>query len=345
MAALRVMTWNVQNLFLHGEKDGPKTQAAFDAKVRSLAAVIDDQKPHVLALQEIGSDGAFGALRSALSHEMPHAAVGEPDRRRIRVAFLSTRPLRSIHRLKAFPGGLKPVQVKDSALDHPDTPGDESAINEMGRGALEVTISVGGWDVTILNAHLKSKLIQYPDNGGSRFEPRNEGERCRYSAYALFRRTGEAVTVRERLNALLADPERPDAPKVGRGERTPVIFCGDLNDEPNAATTQIIQGPPGSEFGTAGFQQDDAGDAYRMWNLAPLLGTVDGEPAYSRRYRGRGELIDHIFASKLLINRRNKPICHTVRSPDPLPSMEDAPDARKNDTGSDHAAIVATFDL
>jgi hypothetical protein len=35
---------------------------------------------------------------------------------------------------------------------------------------------------------------------------------------------------------------------TGTGRATPVIFCGDLNDEPLAATTPIIQGPGGSEI-------------------------------------------------------------------------------------------------
>jgi exonuclease III len=48
------MSWNVQNLFAAGTEDGPPTQDAFDAKLASLAAVIDAQQPDVLALQEVG---------------------------------------------------------------------------------------------------------------------------------------------------------------------------------------------------------------------------------------------------------------------------------------------------
>jgi hypothetical protein len=70
---------------------------------------------------------------------------------------------------------------------------------------------------------------------------------------------------------------------------------GDLNDEPEAATTQILYGPPGSEIGTGGFNQPDQGDGQRLWNLAARI----PEPErYSRIYRGRRELIDHILASQ-----------------------------------------------
>jgi hypothetical protein len=39
------------------------------------------------------------------------------------------------------------------------------------------------------------------------------------------------------------------------------VVPGDLNDEPTAATTQILQGPPGSEIGTFGYERPDRGDA------------------------------------------------------------------------------------
>jgi hypothetical protein len=82
-----------------------------------------------------------------------------------------------------------------------------------------------------------------------------------------------------------------------------------------------------------------------MWNLAPLLPDVGDEPAFTRRYKGRGELIDHIFASHVMVNPGNMPVARTIMAPDPLPSMADNPNARRNDPGSDHAAVVATFEI
>ena len=71
-----------------------------------------------------------------------------------------------------------------------------------------------------------------------------------------------------------------------------VVVLGDLNDVPEAATTQILHGPPGSEIGTAGFDRPDQGDRQRLWNLAAR---IPADQRYSRIYRGRGELIDHIW--------------------------------------------------
>ena len=91
----------------------------------------------------------------------------------------------------------------------------------MGRGGLEIIIDVDGVEVTLLNAHFKSKLISYasrlPDVPGSRFQPRDEDERYRYGAYALYLRTGEAMTIRDRLNALLSGGSSEPNPREGLG--------------------------------------------------------------------------------------------------------------------------------
>ncbi|MCB0107590.1 MAG: endonuclease/exonuclease/phosphatase family protein [Caldilineaceae bacterium] len=349
MTTFTVMSWNVQNLFLPNHDDGPDTQELFRQKLASLAAVIDHVQPDILALQEVGPDGVLSRLQAALAHMMPHAIDGQPDRRGIRVAFLSTKPFEATNHIRPFPQPIRPVQSKDPIFDDPQTAIDESLTDEMGRGGLEATLFIDGKPVTVLTAHFKSKLISYARQrglvGGNQFQPNDEGERYRYAAYALYRRTGEAVTIRQRLNEILANPHDPENIAAGTGRSARLIFCGDLNDEVEAATTQIIQGPSGSEIGTGGFARDDQGDGFRMWNLAPLLPDINGEPAYSRRYKGRGELIDHIFASHALVNPNNMPAAHTIMSPAPLPSMDDNPNARRNEPGSDHAAVVAQFEL
>lgn len=353
MASFKVMNWNVENLFLPGPSK-PESQQAFQDKLAKLAAEIDEEQPDVLALQEIGPNGALAALQQALTHSMPHAAEGVPEaggepNRAIRVAFLSTKPLSAIRSISPFPDLIRPVQQKDPVFDKPGTPADESLLTAMGRSALEVVVEVGGTEVTVINAHFKSKLISYPRLKGN-FSPKDEDERYRYAAYALYRRTGEALTIRDRINAILSSVAGEPDPDDGLGREKAVVFCGDLNDQPDAATTQIIQGPTGSELETAGFRTGDKGDGYRMWNLAPRLNfTPDGkppaEPPYTRVFKGRGELIDHIFASHRLVNPENIPEVRTVLATSRLPSVNEVPTERKSDPASDHAAVVATFTI
>ena len=117
-----------------------------------------------------------------------------------------------------------------------------------------------------------------------------------------------------------------------------VVVLGDLNDEPQAATTQILLGPPGSELGTAGFDRPDHGDQMRLWNLAPKL--PEGRQ-FTRRFRGRGELIDHILVSHILANA----LVDVDTADVTLPSITENPAERRDAPGSDHAPVVARFNL
>jgi hypothetical protein len=170
----KVMTWNVENLFDVGDDDGPATQAELKAKIESLRAVIDQQKPHVLGLQEIGSESALAKLQAALETPMPHRAVAKPDERGIRVVFISRRVLHDPTEIRPFPAGLLPVQVGDD----PPGPDGPRLMNQMGRGALQVTVRANNRDVHLITAHLKSKLLTFP--GG--FTPHDEDERARFAA-------------------------------------------------------------------------------------------------------------------------------------------------------------------
>ena len=106
-----------------------RQQAKFAAKLESLRAVIDAQQPHVLALQEVGSESALGKLQAALEHKLPHRAVAEPDERGIRVAIISRRVLHDPVEIRPFPAGLLPVQVGDD----PPGPDGPRMMNQMGR--------------------------------------------------------------------------------------------------------------------------------------------------------------------------------------------------------------------
>ncbi|WP_211658946.1 endonuclease/exonuclease/phosphatase family protein [Phytoactinopolyspora halophila] len=248
---------------------------------------------------------------------MAYGCVEIPDSRGIRVGFVSRHPLTLVADVASFPDTLAELQADDSG----------AVTTRMGRGALAVRIEPAAeLSLTLVTCHFKSKLLTFP---GGRFSPRDEGERARYAAYALYRRAAEAVTVRDLANQLID----------GRGQDHPIIVLGDLNDEPQAATTQILLGPPGSEFGTGGFNRPDQGDAWRLWNLAPLL---PADQQYSRVYRGRGELIDHILVNQTLLDRIEQ-----VRSIEarPLPSIEGNPNQRRNEPVSDHALVLAKLSV
>jgi endonuclease/exonuclease/phosphatase family metal-dependent hydrolase len=206
----------------------------------------------------------------------------------------------------------------------------------MGRGALRVRVSKAGFSTDLISVHLKSKLLTFPlPGGGTAFSTNDEGDRAQAAAVALMRRTAEAATVRIAANAIVAD-----------NNVNALAILGDFNDGPSAATTQIFQGPDGSELDTRGFDMPDRGDNARLWNLAPLIAD---DRRFSRIHRSQGELLDQIFVSEEFFPREDtgdRRIPTQVDSiVEHIRSIGDNPAARVGEVRPDHAPVVATFEL
>ena len=325
------MTWNVENLFLPSEERGAEDEAIFVQKLEGLAEVILRLEPDVIALQEIGSEGAFVALQNALGSAYPYGQLSSlPGRRGIRVGYLSRLEIEDYEDFADFPEGVL------SSVPSLDGAGNPAPVARMGRGALRILVRPQpDLSVNLVTAHLKSKLLTFPsDSERTRFSPRNEDERAIVAGLALLRRTAEAITLRTRANDLL----------VGN-DRHALILLGDLNDVTDAATTQILQGPPGSEISTRGFNRPDKGDDARLFNLAPL---IPEERRYSRIFRGNRELIDHILVSEELFPGDPRQVPEVDSHVDilgGLPSITNLPSQRREEPQSDHAPVTATFEL
>ena len=310
----KVMTWNLENLFRPHSDDGPDSDAVYEAKLNGLAATINAQAPDALSVQEVGDPAALDDLVGLLAGSWHRRVSQHPDQRHIRVAWLTQREISASEDILQFPDYLEPVQVDDAG----------TSLGEMGRGAVAITVQPdGGSPIRLVTAHLKSKLLTFP---GGHFQPADEGQRARFGAYALYRRAAEAATLRAWATSALAGGDS-------------LILTGDLNDTDQAATTQLLLGPPGSEIGTAGFDHPDHGDTQRLWNLAPLM--PEGRD-YSRINNGRKELIDHILVSAALVKPLASVSAEAVID-QPLPSVTEDPNARKNEPSSDHAPVIAAF--
>lgn len=333
MPAFTATTWNVENLFRPAATAPDADHQLYQAKLGLLAATIETINPDVIALQEVGGLEPLADLQQRLPAYEGSAASIFPDDRGIRVAFLSKRQIVATEHIVDFPPGPA-LQVNGL-----NSSGNAVPIVRMGRGALRITVRQSGIDVNLIAAHLKSKLLTFPrPNGGSAFVPRNENERAQVAAIALMRRTAEAVTVRTRANDLLV-----------ANQNTPLIVLGDFNDVPEAQTSLMLAGPPGSELGTAGFSRSDAGDDARLFCIAAAL------PAgrnFSRIHRGRGELLDQIYASEELFpldaqNRRQGPLSADafIDFAGQLASVTENPGERAAEIAPDHAPVSATFQL
>jgi endonuclease/exonuclease/phosphatase family metal-dependent hydrolase len=319
---LTVATWNLENFFRPGAAAGPTSQAAYATKLAHLRATIEAIAPDVLGVQEVGQPEALEDLRAALAGGWHAIASQHSDQRGIRVGFLSRLAFTEHEDIVAFPDALDPIQQSD----------DGDPEHAMGRGALRVRVSHDATPLDLVCCHLKSKLLSFPGAtpGTTSFAPKDEDQRARYAAYALYRRAAEAATVRCRADALLD----------GRGDQRALVVLGDLNDEAAAATTQMLLGPPGSQIATGGFDHPDAGDGMRLWNLAALI--PDGE-GYSRIFEGRRELIDHLLVSRRLVGPGNLPgvrVHHQTTG-----SIGIDPLARRDEPASDHDPVYAHLNI
>ena len=331
MTTFTVMTWNFENLFRPGGASGPRNPEEFDQKLEKLADGILQIDPDVLAVQEVGSRDAFADLQDKLEGRYAHMQLSsQPDARGIRVGFLSKLPIENSEDVVAFSSsGLPSVPGIDQAGNLDET-------TRLSRGALRILVKPQlGFSVHLMTAHLKSKLLSFPNlSGQPRFTTNDEDERARIGGIALLQRAAEVVTLRVKATEIL---------KRDPGEA--LIVLGDLNDVTDAATTQILQGALGSEIGTAGFNRPDQGDRQRLFNLAPL---IMPERRFSRVFKGNGELIDHIFVSEALLpgQPRTVPIVDShIDIIGAIPSISDDPNERRGKPGSDHAPISAWSEL
>ncbi len=305
-----VMTWNVENLFPAGHPSGPATPELYEQKMRNLSMTILGIAPDILALQEVGDPDTFADLHGRLGDRYPYTMLSShPDVRGIRVALMSRLPMVQAREFFEFPQGAL-TNVTDS---------DGDVIRNMGRGAIKATVVVApGLLVNVITVHLKSKLVTY-SNG--RRSPRDENERARETGVAVFKRTAEAVALRVYLNPLLANNDNP------------LILMGDLNDGPQATSTQILLGPEDRSL-----EHRDKFDDIRLYNLVEYIAP---ERQFSRLYHKERELIDHIAVSYELVFRRRQVDSYI----EPIESIDQATDIRREATFPDHAPIYARFEI
>ena len=313
---ITITTWNVQNF--------KRSDPVFADKLNFISAILQALESDIVALQEVLDQNALKDLANSLGFK--HFAA-KPDDRGNRVAFLTRDNIiqqpQQIDQWQLAPG----VTVSDF-----DKNGDIEVCPQLPRPALQITVAYDGGEIDIVTAHLKSKLLTF----GKKFSTTNETLRARTAFFALERRAAEATTLREHVTNLLAANRE-------------VVVLGDLNDGPEAATTEILYGPPGGQprgpddasnaFGA--FQRADNGDDQRLFNVTKL---VPEDIRWSRRHNGQNELLDHILASEELMPRvsglRQVPIMSILN--EDVPNLI-GPNPTVSGVIPDHAPVTAVF--
>jgi endonuclease/exonuclease/phosphatase family metal-dependent hydrolase len=335
-----VMTWNLENFERPAANAAQAVKDQYTHKLDRISELIKGAEPDLVGVQEVLAERknltppAFDDLRAALGAEWSGCLSQRPDPRGIRVGWLARGQLSDPTDVFVYPHQVPPTTIDDNGNQI-------TAITAAKRGALAVTYTRGdGLEVRALTAHLKSKLLSFPghDPQHPQFDTRDEAVRARFGLYALNQRAAEAATIRAWATDQLQ----------GHGQERHVLVCGDLNDTPQAATTQLLLGRPGSQLGTGGFAQPDWGDGNRLWDLAPKMPagdpvTGEGAANWSRINNGVRELIDQILVSHLLV--------HALESTESLPLegiksvTADPASLADMEAPSDHRPVIARFNL
>jgi len=201
---LRVMTWNVENLF--DEMDDPETMddvptaGAVQRKLDDIAEVVRAVNPDFLALQEVENIGILDRLADELDGlgYVHTGLVDSTDPRGIDVAFISRVPLAEYPTTTSHIGERFPEADGTGTVD-------------FTRDALEVFLDVEGKTVGIVIVHFLSRRNNDADK--------------------------ELVRQSEALQTMRIAQARMD------GGMDRVLVMGDMNDRPDSPTvTNVLSG-------------------------------------------------------------------------------------------------------
>jgi hypothetical protein len=227
----------------------------------------------VLADRKDLTPRVFDDLREALGAEWSGCLSQRPDPRGIRVGWLSRGQLSNPTDVAVYPQRVPATTIDDDGNEI-------TAITAAKRGGagshLRPRRRADG-----ARPHRPPEVqaadLPRPRPPASRFDTHDEGERARFGLYALNQRAAEAATVRAWATDQLQ----------GHGQQRHVLVCGYLNDTPQAATTQLLLGPPGSQLGTGGFTNRIGATATGCGTWRPRCPRGTQRPAKGRP-TGRG---------------------------------------------------------
>jgi endonuclease/exonuclease/phosphatase family metal-dependent hydrolase len=323
--ALRIASFNLENL-----DDRPGQQPSLAERVAVMRPQIVRLRADVLCLQEVNGQEREGAPRSlvaldALLADTDYAAfprvstltqAGEPyDERNLVV--LSRYPILASRQLK-HDRAPAPEYRRVTAR-----PPDEAArMVTWERPILHVTIDLPGpRRLELINLHLKSKNpSDVPGQRLDTFTWRTSAGWAEGYFLSSMRRVGQALEVRIVVDELF--DQRPDAL---------VCVCGDFNAD--AADTPVAA--------IRGDVEETGNSALAGRVLVPCERTIAEPARYSLFHHGRGEMIDHVLASRELLAAYRGAEVHNELLHDE--SVAFAGDVRFPE--SDHAPVVAEFEV
>lgn len=302
----RIANFNVENLILPDIRFYDRmilTREEYEAKANWSASIINRVQPDIIGVQELWTSEALADVVARSYHFpqganicAPGASQGENVKGRLaqrpRLALVSRFPVSDGEVVPLFPASLSlqiPLRVGNGTIR--DVP---LAIDQFQRPVLKAKVHVEGLAIAVFVAHLKSKspIIRNGEDGDDPF----------MAAIGLARstivRAAEAAALR---HLILQEMSRT---------RTPTIVLADLNDTPDAASTQIV-------CGASPHEGKDFAEKKALWDtvLYPTF-RIAGQRSssiHTHIFNGDRDILDHILVSEEFYSRNRHRIGTVVR--------------------------------
>lgn len=306
---LRLATFNVENLGIRPEEDGPENRAWLADHCRAVKDTIRRLDADAVAFQEVLDPELLARLLDGLGY--PHVVFGEAGSSPLRLGVFSRYPLVEA---QAVAAGVD-LSVVDTKT------GIEVAVRgAFSRPALQVTWEAPGLRTILFVTHWKSKIPSYTPARRSEGEFWDSfGDAAEGRLVTEAKRLAQAVELRHAVDGVL-----------NREPEARLVVLGDFNDVLESEGLRILRG--------------DA-VACRSPSLAPqelLPCELSIPPAmrFTQLYRGKPEMLDHVLISRALLPH----LLEARVLNEFLREAEDGPGAPPpRGAGSDHAPVIVTF--
>jgi endonuclease/exonuclease/phosphatase family metal-dependent hydrolase len=323
--AFRIATFNLENL-----DDDPAVAPSLAERIRALRPQLQRARADIICLQEVHSQGPIGARTlAALDAVLAGTDYASFNRATTQTAGGELFDLRNLVTLSRFPiVGVEQIRDSDgprpryqmATASPPDLVAD---LLNWERPMLYTRIDVGGGTIAhVVNLHLKSKLAStIPGQKIDDYTWRTASAWAEGSFISAMKRVGQALQTRLLIDRLFDT----------LGLDTLIAICGDFNSTSDEVPLQAICGPV-----------DETGNPEhgpRM--MIPCENNIPDSSRYSLLHLGRGEMLDHIVVSRPLLRFFRDAEIHNEALPDESGAFRT--DVKFPE--SDHAPVVATFDL
>ena len=321
---IRIATFNLENL---DDVAGAKPTLA--ERIRIMRPQLERVNADILCLQEVHSQGANNARTLAALNEMlgntqyagfhrQTTVTGTGQLYDVRNLVTLSRFLIASTRVIRDSEGPRP-SYKMATANPPDL---TASALEWERPMLYTQIDVGGGLLLhVINVHLKSKLpATIPGQKVDNFTWRTASAWAEGSFIAAMKRVGQALQARLLIESIF------DA-----NDGALIAVAGDFNSEADEVPIKAICGPV-EETGNA---------AHSSRMLIPCENNIPGTARYSLFHLGRGQMLDHVIASRGLIRFFRHAEIHNEALPDESGAFR----VDSQFPESDHAPVIAEFAL